>query len=320
MNRASHYAREASRANPFTSNHSLRRPRIASSYLIYQVRNVSTKPPKQIPHLRVLQPTLSTQVQHVQDVAKQLENTGILKINLAFPDDDSQYLEQLLLSLHNHLDHKLPITHSATRGWFWDIRPSAANFQTANCQARSETMEEFSWHTDCSYENPPPRYFALQVLQPDRYGGGILSLMNVQRLSERLSSSTRAALMRPDYRITTPPEFYKQSKQSSINGSLLATDLDGRPSMRFRGDIIAALNTKASQALENLKQGLKAAAAESETTMHLSAVDLPERTIVLVDNRRWLHARSHVKDPERHLRRVRWDAVPFHGISRETQS
>ncbi|KAI0873049.1 hypothetical protein GGS24DRAFT_491062 [Hypoxylon argillaceum] len=253
-------------------------------------------------------------LQHVQTVSKQLESTGILKIELAFCDDGSRYLEQLLLSLHKYLHHRLPISHSATRGWFWDIRPSAANFQTANYQARSETMEEFAWHTDCSYEDPTPRYFALQVLQPDRYGGGVLSLMNVQRLSERLSSTTRAALMRPEYRITIPPEFYKESENHYIDGSLLAVDSDGRPIMRFRGDIIQALTTEASRALDDLKRELKAAAAEPNFAMQLSAEDLPERTIVLVDNRRWLHARSPVTDAARHLRRVRWDAVPFHGI------
>ncbi|KAI1424749.1 hypothetical protein F5Y12DRAFT_750783 [Xylaria sp. FL1777] len=315
MCRASRSAWATSRANPFTSTYGLwRLPRVVSSYSLHQTY-ASTKTSMQITQLQASQATCSTQPQHVQIAAERLASTGILKINLDFPDDDSQYLKQLVLNLHKYHGHMLPITHSASRGWFWDIRPSAANFQTANCQARSETMEEFPWHTDCSYENPTPRYFALQVLRPDRYGGGVLSLMNVQGLSERLSSTTRVALMRPDYKITTPMEFYKQSKQHHITGNLFATDSDGRPSMRFRGDIVTALNSNASQALEDLKQCLTAAAAEPEITMHLSAVDLPERTIVLVDNRRWLHARTDVKDPERHLRRIRWGAVPFPSIS-----
>ncbi|KAI0914175.1 hypothetical protein F4823DRAFT_638273 [Ustulina deusta] len=316
MYRVSRYAWGTGRVNPFPSSRGLRcLPQITSSYRLHQARNVATRSSMQIPQLQACQPTSSVQPQHVQIVSEKLASTGILKINLAFPDNDSQYLERLISSLHQYHGHRLPISHSASRGWFWDIRPSAASFQTANCQARSETMEEFPWHTDCSYENPTPRYFALQVLQPDRYGGGILSLMNVEGLSERLSSTTRVALMRPEYTITTPPEFYKQSKQRHITGSLFATDLDGRPSMRFRSDIVAALNSNASRALEDLKQVLTTAAADSEITMHLSAADLPERTIVLVDNRRWLHARTDVKDPERHLRRIRWDAVPFPSIS-----
>ena len=98
----------------------------------------------------------------------------MLKLSLGFADEDSDYLKQLLVSLHKNHGHQLPIAHSATRGWFWDVRPSKTNFQAGNHQARSETMNEFPWHTDCSYEDPPPRYFALQVLQHDRYGGGTL--------------------------------------------------------------------------------------------------------------------------------------------------
>jgi alpha-ketoglutarate-dependent taurine dioxygenase len=48
-------------------------------------------------------------------------------------------------------------------------------------------MFRFEWHTDCSYEEQPPRFFTLQVLQPDRYGGGTLSVLNVDRLLTLLS-------------------------------------------------------------------------------------------------------------------------------------
>ncbi|KAF2968958.1 hypothetical protein GQX73_g4598 [Xylaria multiplex] len=314
MNRVSRYAWRAGRAGPSVSNHHSRRlPLVTSS-------NFATKVSRQIPHLEAPQPTYSVQSEHVRTVSNHLASTGILKISLGFPDDKSQYLEKLLVSLHQGHGHKLPISHSATRGWFWDIRPSATDFQTANCQARSETMDEFPWHTDCSYEDPTPRYFALQVLQPDRYGGGILSLMNVQGLSEQLSSTTRAALRRPEYKFTTPPEFHKQSGQNHITGSLFSVDSDGQPGLRFRGDIITPLNNEASRALEELKQAITTAATIPEITSQLTAKDLPEQSIVLVDNRRWLHSRTDVKDPKRHLRRVRWDAVPFHSVSPEAQS
>ncbi|KAI2635262.1 hypothetical protein GGS21DRAFT_517744 [Xylaria nigripes] len=267
----------------------------------------------QVPYLWAPREDCSSEVHHIQEVSDHLSSKGILKISLGFQDNESRYLEKLILGLHKHHGHGLPVTHSASRGWFWDIRPSSVNFQTANCQARSETMADFPWHTDCSYEDPPPRYFALQVLQPDRFGGGVLSLMNVQGLSELLSPSTREALMRPEYKITTPPEFIKQSEGQNITRSLLSSDADGQPSlMRFRGDIVTPLNSTASQALEDLAQIITSAAAQPHITTHLTAADLPERTIVLVNNRRWLHARTDVKDPERHLRRVRWDAAPLH--------
>ncbi|KAI1098123.1 hypothetical protein F4804DRAFT_350765 [Jackrogersella minutella] len=276
-----------------------------------RARLISTEVSRTVPHLEAPSLNSANQPDHARDVSEQLEKSGILKVSLGFSDNNSQYLEQLLLSLHQHHGHQLPITHSSTRGWFWDIRPSNKNFQTANCQARSETMEKFPWHTDCSYEDPPPRYFALQVLRPDRFGGGILSVMNVECLTEKLSPATRASLMHPEYRITTPPEFVKNSAPGHIIGSLLVADKKGRFSMiRYRDDILTPLSERASLALDELKAVLNTS-GQPNLTVNLTSDDLPERTIILVDNRRWLHARTDVKDPKRHLRRVRWDVIPF---------
>ncbi|KAI0002719.1 hypothetical protein F4779DRAFT_635047 [Xylariaceae sp. FL0662B] len=287
-----------------------------SGYLRHGSRSITTESSKAIPHLEASDYSSANELSHLGDVVRCLRQSGILKISLGFLDNNSQYLEQLLLSLHRHHGHQLPITHSATRGWFWDIRPSTINFQTENIQARSETMKEFPWHTDCSYEDPPPRYFALQVLQPDRCGGGTLSLMNVARLSELLSPAAQDALMCPEYQITTPPEFIKDHSQQQIIRSLLTADEEGRPSMmRLREDIVKPLSQRASQALEELKQALRNIDGQPRTIIRLTSADLPERTIIIVDNRRFLHARTDVKDPERHLRRVRWDAVPFCGVS-----
>ncbi|KAH7136898.1 hypothetical protein B0J13DRAFT_597344 [Dactylonectria estremocensis] len=242
---------------------------------------------------------------HVRRIAEQLQLSGLLKISLQFADDDSAYLQQLLVSLHENHGHRLPIAHSATRGWFWDVRPSDADFQAGSHQARSETMDEFPWHTDCSYEDPLPRYFALQVLQHDRFGGGTLSVINVERLSRLLSSEARAALARPEYQISVPPEFIKDPTRRTTTGSLLAADATGRAGwMRFRQDIVAPVSERASGALEELKEALHGAATEPHSTVHLTADELPARSIILVDNRRWLHSRSHVRDPDRHLRRV----------------
>ena len=38
--------------------------------------------------------------------------------------------------------------------------------------ARSLTDQAFALHTDCSFEDPPPRYFALLAVRADREGGG----------------------------------------------------------------------------------------------------------------------------------------------------
>jgi alpha-ketoglutarate-dependent taurine dioxygenase len=279
-----------------------------------ETRQMSTNFSHIVPHMKAPNFSQAQELVHVRGVSEKLRQHGILKISLGFDDSKSQYLEQLLLSLHRYHGHQLPIAHSATKGWFWDVLPTKTSFQTANCQARSETMDEFPWHTDCSYENPPPRYFALHVLQPDRYGGGTLSIMHVQRLSELLSVTTKASLARPEYLIRTPPEFEKSPGQQHIVGSIMVADTENHTTMmRFREDILTPLSDRASAALNELKHAVQSAEARSHSTLHLTPKALPARSIILLDNRRWLHARNHINDPERHLRRVRWDATPFTG-------
>ncbi|KAF4336263.1 Taurine catabolism dioxygenase [Fusarium beomiforme] len=266
-----------------------------------------------LPHrLRVLNvPHMSwaRHLGHVEQVAAELETTGLLKIRLGFPDVSSDYLKQLLLGLHKHHYHHLPITHSATRGWFWDVRPKATSVAGAH-QARSETMSEFSWHTDCSYEDPLPRYFALQVLQHDRYGGGTLSAMNVDKLMENLPTEARETLMAPEFRIQIPPEFIKDPMKTYITGSILAS-VGSSVMIRYRGDIVTPQTARAAKALGKLEAMLARNDLAAHSTIRFGASDLPKGSIILMDNRRWLHARNGIRDPERHLRRVRWDARPF---------
>jgi alpha-ketoglutarate-dependent taurine dioxygenase len=269
--------------------------------------------PFTVPQLTAPDLAHAKQWHHVDAASQHLQEHGILKINLSFPDPHSQYLEQLVLSLHEHHGHELPISHSASCGWFWDVRPSINTpFQTPQHQARSETMENFPWHTDCSYEELPPRYFALHVLQHDRRGGGTLSVMNVQRLSELLSTDTRKSLMRQDFGIRIPLEFVKEPEKRGIVGSVLTAQQGANHfMMRFRRDLLTPLTEKASRALQDLDNSLQDAEAQAKSTLHLTSKDLSAGSIILLDNRRWLHARSNINDPKRHLRRVRWDAIPF---------
>ncbi|OJJ46863.1 hypothetical protein ASPZODRAFT_131758 [Penicilliopsis zonata CBS 506.65] len=274
-----------------------------------------------VPQLAVHSQQTAHDQSHLQTIHHHLHKDGILKLGLTFSDDTSSYLQQLIMNLHRHHSHGLPITHSAERGWFWDVRPSPDSFQSNNVQARSETMEEFPWHTDCSYESAPPRFFALQVLQPDRCGGGTLSVLKVEKLLGLLSASTRRELAKAQFEITVPEEFVKESHQRVIVGSVLglyddknagnssssSSSNDSPPVLRFRDDIFTPLTSSAEAALAELKSVMTGAEAE-RATLHLTAQMMPRGSVILLDNGRWLHARNEVKDPARHLRRVRWDA------------
>lgn len=274
-------------------------------------RRFATAVAPAVPHLVAQDIRDSHQPGHIGQVHHHLRSQGILKVSLGFPDTDSDYLKNLLLGLGTHHGHGPPITHSASSGWFWDVRPSKNACQSQNNQARSETMQNFPWHTDCSYENAPPQYFALQVLQPDRCGGGTLSVLKLDHITRFLSSAAHAALLEPEFQIKIPPEFVKQPDKLHILGSILGLDEQDQTIMRFREDIVTPISARAASALKELKNALEDPDISSRATLHLKATDLPERSIILLDNRRWLHARNHVKDPARHLRRVRWNAIPF---------
>ncbi|KAM0814381.1 putative TauD/TfdA-like domain-containing protein [Seiridium cardinale] len=222
-------------------------------------------------------PSLAQQRGHVGDVSEHLRKSGLLKIKLGFSDDNSQYLKRLLLSLHKNHGHHLPIMYSATCGWFWDIRPS----------------------TD--------------VLHADHHGGGTLSLMDVEKLYMLLSPETKAALMRPEYQIRTPHEFVKEPLRQSIVCSVLATEQHSQSNvvLRYREDILIPLGKRAARALAELRRVLRDMNNTPVSILRLTSADMPERSILLADNRRWLHARTNVIDPRRNLRRVRWDAAPF---------
>ncbi|KAJ0421544.1 Clavaminate synthase-like protein [Aspergillus carlsbadensis] len=271
--------------------------------------------PFTIPQLNAHEPSLSQDRTHVGQIHKFLNDRGILKITLSFSDNDSRYLEMLVRSLHRYHDHGLPITHSASRGWFWDVRPTqppqlpTAEDTITRHIARSETMKTFPWHTDCSYEAEPPRFFALHVLQEDQCGGGVLSVLQVDSLLRHLSPSTKQALAVPEFKIHVPPEFIKADDELSIVGNLLSPGPQSHH-LRLREDIVSPLTDRAKVAMDELGCVLRGPQIETNV-VHLEPAFLAKRSIILIDNRRWLHARSDVRDPRRHLRRVRWDARPF---------
>lgn len=209
------------------------------------------------------------------------------------------------------MGYQLPTVRIEVGCGIFDRVPKAFR---ATAPARSETMEEFRWHTDCSYERSPPQYFALQVIQPDRRGGGIFSIHNVDELLSLFSPSTLKTLFSPSFMITVPPEFVKNQADTQIVGGLLALQPGTNAiKLRYREDIVTPLTTKASEAVAELKSALLGPATQFRT-LDLAPEDLPRGSIVMMDNGRWLHARNEVKDPG-HLRRVRWNARPFSMLS-----
>ncbi|KAK6519214.1 hypothetical protein TWF281_003050 [Arthrobotrys megalospora] len=250
---------------------------------------------------------------HVLEVHRSLEEHGVALVRLNFTDPASDYLVSLVKDgLHPMHGHGLPVDHSQKKGWLWDVKPIHGKVHsTEDPLARSETMHVFPWHTDCSFEANPPRHFALHVLHADRNGGGSLSLVRASDIVQELSEETISRLSMPEFVFAVPDEFDKGTSHTLV-GALLDMSY-GEPKLRFRRDIISPLTREAELALEELDKILDDCQSSSGRSLRkvMKAEDLPDGMVIVVDNAKWLHARSQVNDPDRHLRRVRWNAQPF---------
>lgn len=219
-------------------------------------------------------------------ITSALKSHGLAVLHLPSADPTSSRLLALAGALGS------PLPHSSSHGMLWNVSPSKAS------SARSHGSEVFPWHTDCSFEASPPRYFGLHVVRPDRFHGGELRLLRVDDLLARLSSDTVTALRQPNFEFAVPSEFDKG--RGATRGAVLTRE--GK--LRWRRDIMRGTTPEAEAALEEVDAVL--------ATLEGHAFgDMRPGVILLIDNARWLHARSRVRDMNRLLRRVRWEPEVF---------
>ncbi|RUS33855.1 hypothetical protein BC938DRAFT_483476, partial [Jimgerdemannia flammicorona] len=223
---------------------------------------------------RVQAPVKDGHAKQAEQVKRALEKDGLAVVDLGFEDKDSAYMVALTGMLGKPLDH------SSKQGILWDVRP-VEGLHAGNA-ARSETMEPFPWHTDCSFECAPPRYFALHILHRDRFGGGNLRLLHVDSLLPNLSSTTMETLRLPQFKLLVPKEFRKDV--GYIVGSLLMTDpFTGHQKLRYRREIIEPLSVEAEKALMELEEWLGRVDAAGEHGPVVACEESRERSAEMVE-------------------------------------
>jgi alpha-ketoglutarate-dependent taurine dioxygenase len=204
-------------------------------------------------------------------------------IQLPSSDSRSDALVRLGARLGTLLDHKGPGTH------LWEIRSIEAGER-----ARSHGMEAFPLHTDGSFENPSPPYIGMHVVGEDRNGGGESLFLDGKELLNRLSAECIGALANEPALVRVPPEF--RTGVESIRIHILR----GKE-FAFRSDIVVReeCSPDQSRAIDELQGWLDS----RELTQRIS---LPGGTVILLDNRRFFHGRTEVRDRDRHLHRIRF--------------
>lgn len=236
-------------------------------------------------------PPHSPSAEHAAAVQASLTNHGLAIIILPDADPRSDYLVSITQLLG------CPLAHSAQHGILWDVAPSP----TLSSGARSHTSATFPWHTDCSFERSPPRFFGLHIVRHDRFGGGTLRLLPTDDILAALPPAVLDTLRAPVFRFDVPREFDKG--ESSTTGAVLSG-----PKIRWRREIMHGVTAEAQTALDAVEKALD----EIDDNAYVLGPDLMRPGVVVcIDNGRFLHARSQVKDPERLLRRVRWGAEEF---------
>lgn len=216
-----------------------------------------------------------------------LERDGILLIHSQWdPEESSQkmldFVDRIgVMNTHNDDDTSA----------VWDVRP----MQGGGTGARSHTDKEFTMHTDCCFEECPPRYMALFCQNADKMGGGLSKFIDCRALVEQLLPSTLLQLQ-ADFEFRVPQEFFKGQK--TITGPILTSQTG---LWRYRGEtVLREKCTKQQlQALDELDEAL--ACDELAITMQL-----PTGCMLVMDNSKWFHARTSIRDPTRWLKRVRF--------------
>ena len=213
---------------------------------------------------------------------------GIVVISLEFSDNAADVMNTIVSEIG--IVHE----HDSRGRTIWDVKVGG---ETGNeSLAISHSDSEFSLHTDGAFEEETPGFFGLYVVRADRYGGGESVIVSADKLIENLSNETFFLLSNRKFRLRVPAEFQKSADY--INETLI----DQNHCFRYRHDIIdrSCCSKDEIKALSELELQLS-------LPQNMLKFNLKERQILLLDNRRYLHARTKIKDKKRHLKRIRFN-------------
>ena len=241
--------------------------------------------------------------------AHAIREYGICAIEMGWPDPDSQFMLDVVDTMGCS-----PDTHSSTQGALWDVKykPEGVYSEGTGKKAVSisHSVGEFAWHTDAAFEENPTRFFGFHIIHPDKEGGGVFRILRAEDLTRLLSPEAVDVLSSHEFDLKVPSEFFKG--KNTVKGKLLDVDAaTGRAYVRFRKDILhdpPSADANANVAVKELNDLLDDPDGVGE---QVPGFVFKENTVLLMDNARYLHSRTEIKDPKRWLRRVRFHGTPW---------
>ena len=129
---------------------------------------------------------------------------------------------------------------------------------------------------------------ALFVMQDDIAGGGLTTLLDTQVLIRYMSKKSLSVLHTTEFDIRVPKEFHKD--KDFIRGRILSAN----KLWRYRSDTIIRENCSQDQldAIQELDSML-------DNPHLILTTQLPRQHMLLLDNSRWFHGRTAIKDKNR---------------------
>ena len=225
---------------------------------------------------------------NTESIAQSLKNEGFVIIKLDFVDTNGFALEGIINKIGK------PNTHDQMGRTLWDVKVGGSNGEET--KARSHTLSEFPMHTDSSYEEDVPDYIGLYTVREDKKGGGINLFIDGKEIVNNLPVTHLNHLKKPNFKINVPKEFYKNTPY------IVAPIIDNNYQFRYRNEIIDTKSCIPDEisAINFFQKMIDDGKLTKKFFLHRGE-------ILLLDNKRFLHARTDIFDKKRHLKRVRFN-------------
>jgi hypothetical protein len=178
----------------------------------------------------------------------------------------------------------------------------------------SKSTNTISVHTEAPGWNPPPTYLALHCHVQAACGSGHTELADTRKFMGSLTEGDRAILS--ECQIDWPGYGIGGSGSQGARCPVVEVNNTGREIFRFSFNLLTtgqyepSINTYGDPERLPLRSFGRSLAKQAEEFFRECkiAILIPERSILIWDNRRMMHARSSYRDERRHLTRY-WVAA-----------
>jgi len=225
---------------------------------------------------------------------------------LGLDDVPSDVRDVLLLALLDKVG--LFTIHDDDKKILWEVK-SRESFQgDARKLTFSEKIGCCPLHSDSAFSYDPEKYLCLYVVKEADDGGGHSVVVSVSKVIEELRDEQDGErclrlLLDTIFPFRTPPAFSKRNK------TLTAPILSGASTIRFRQDCIEdGFEDIPELDTEDRRWAVSYFSDFIENRVSKHTVPATRDQLLVVDNRRSLHARTDFRDAERALIRARLHA------------